>query len=167
MTEIVGKFEKISLEQWDKDVDPGLTLAEKKELIEAIPMPKRSSAGSAGYDVHTPLAFTLKPGEDIKIPTGLKCKMKNGWALFAFPRSGLGFKYFTRLANTVGIIDEDYYNNESNEGHIWVKIRNEGDKDLIIDKLDRVCQFIFLPYGITEDDDITSARKGGFGSSGK
>ena len=164
--QVVGKFEKISLEQWHKDYGDD-SYGEGDKTFEGIPMPARSSVGSAGYDIHTPIAFTLKPGEDIKVPTGLKCRMEDGWFLMAVPRSGLGFKYYTRLANTVGIIDASYYNNESNEGHMWVKIRNEGDKDVVVDKYDRICQMIFVPFGITEDDDTSAERTGGFGSSGK
>ena len=166
MVEVVGKFEKISLEQWHKDYGDD-SAGEGDKTFEGIPMPKRSSVGSAGYDIHTPIAFTLKPGEDIKVPTGLKCRMEDGWFLMAVPRSGLGFKYYTRLANTVGIIDASYYNNESNEGHMWVKIRNEGSKTLEIKTNDRICQMIFLPYGITEDDNATGERIGGIGSTGK
>ena len=166
MTEVVGKFEKISLEQWHKDYGDD-SAGEGDKIFEGIPMPTRSSVGSAGYDIHTPYGFTLKPGEDIKVPTGLKCKMNDGWFLMAVPRSGLGFKYYTRLANTVGIIDASYYNNESNEGHMFVKIRNEGDKDVVVEKYDRICQMIFVPFGITEDDNVTAERTGGFGSSGK
>lgn len=166
MTEKVGLFEKISYDQWHKDHgDDSEGISDK--LFESIPLPKRSSAGSAGYDIHTPYAFTLKPGEDIKVPTGLKCKIKNGWFLMAVPRSGMGFKYYARLANTVGVIDSDYYNNENNEGHMFVKIRNEGDKDIVVEKFDRICQMIFVPFGITEDDDCDTERTGGFGSSGK
>ena len=166
MTQVVGKFEKISLDQWHKDYGDDSSGWGDQLLID-IPMPVRSSVGSAGYDIHSPFAFTLKPGEDIKVPTGLKCKMNDGWFLMAVPRSGLGFKYYTRLANTVGIIDASYYNNESNEGHMWVKIRNEGDKDVVVEKFDRICQMIFVPFGITEDDNVTAERTGGFGSSGK
>ena len=166
MTEIVGKFEKISLDQWHKDYGDD-SAKEGDKTFEGIPMPKRSSVGSAGYDIHTPVGFTLKPGEDINVPTGLKCRMNDGWFLMAVPRSGLGFKFYTRLANTVGIIDSSYYNNESNEGHMWVKLRNEGTKDVVIEKYDRICQMIFVPFGITEDDNVTAERTGGFGSSGK
>ncbi len=166
MVEVVGKFEKISLEQWHKDYGDDSSGWADQLLID-IPMPKRSSVGSAGYDIHTPFAFTLKPGEEVKVATGLKCKMKDGWFLMAVPRSGLGFKYYTRLANTVGIIDASYYNNEGNEGHMFVKIRNEGDKDVVVEKFDRICQMIFVPFGITEDDEVTAERTGGFGSSGK
>ena len=166
MTEVVGKFEKISLEQWHKDYGDD-SANEGDKTFEGIPMPTRSSVGSAGYDIHTPYGFTLKPGEDIKVPTGLKCRMNDGWFLMAVPRSGLGFKYYTRLANTVGIIDASYYNNADNEGHMWVKLRNEGGKDLVVEKYDRICQMIFVPFGITEDDNVTAERTGGFGSSGK
>lgn len=166
MVEVVGKFEKISLEQWHKDYGDDSSGWADQLLID-IPMPERSSVGSAGYDIHTPFAFTLKPGEEVKVATGLKCKMKDGWFLMAVPRSGLGFKYYTRLANTIGIIDASYYNNEGNEGHMFVKIRNEGDKDVVVEKFDRICQMIFVPFGITEDDDVSAERTGGFGSSGK
>ena len=166
MVSIVGKFEKISLDQWHKDYGDD-SMGEGDKTFEGIPMPKRSSVGSAGYDIHTPYGFTLKPGEEVKVPTGLKCRMDDGWFLMAVPRSGLGFKYYTRLANTVGIIDASYYNNVDNEGHMFVKLRNEGTKDLVVEKYDRICQMIFVPYGITEDDDVNTERIGGFGSSGK
>lgn len=166
MVNVVGKFEKISLEQWHKDYGDD-SRGEDDQLLIDLPMPERSSVGSAGYDIHTPFAFTLKPGEEVKVPTGLKCRMDDGWFLMAVPRSGLGFKYYTRLANTVGIIDASYYNNEGNEGHMFVKIRNEGDKDVVVEKFDRICQMIFVPFGITEDDDVSAERTGGFGSSGK
>ena len=166
MVSIVGKFEKISLEQWHKDYGDD-SMGEGDKTFEGIPMPKRSSVGSAGYDIHTPYGFTLKPGEEVKVPTGLKCRMDDGWFLMAVPRSGLGFKYYTRLANTVGIIDASYYNNVDNEGHMFVKLRNEGTKDLVVEKFDRICQMIFVPFGITEDDDVSAERTGGFGSSGK
>lgn len=166
MVSVVGKFEKISLDQWHKDYGDD-SAKEGDKTFEGIPMPTRSSVGSAGYDIHTPYGFTLEPGQDIKIPTGLKCRMEDGWFLMAVPRSGLGFKYYTRLANTVGIIDASYYNNESNEGHMFVKLRNEGDKEIVVEKYDRICQMIFVPFGITEDDNVVGTRTGGFGSSGK
>lgn len=157
----VGQFEKISIEQWNKDCK------DDANTYNQIPLPARSSVGSAGYDIHSTKQVVLKPGEDVLIPTGLKCKMEEGWVLMAFPRSGLGFKYYVRLANTVGVIDASYYNNESNEGHIFVKLRNEGQKDIEINMFDRICQMIFMPYGITYDDMTDGVRKGGFGSSGK
>ena len=164
MTNRVGQFEKISIEQWHKDFGDN-DKHTFDAILEEIPLPKRATKGSAGYDVCTPYDIDLEPGEEINVPTGLKCKIENGWALFALPKSGLGFKYYTRLANTIGLIDEDYYNNENNEGHMWVKIRNEGDKPLHVDAGKGICQMVFLPYGITFDDEADGERKGGFGST--
>lgn len=155
----VGKFEKVSYNEFEK------TIPNSSDVYDAITLPKRATKGSAGYDICTPVEINLKPGQDICIPTGLKCKIANGWALFALPKSGLGFKFYTRLANTIGLIDEDYYNNENNEGHMFVKVRNEGTKDLHVDAGKAVCQFVFLPYGITEDDETDGVRTGGFGST--
>lgn len=164
MTNRVGQFEKISVEQWHKDFGDN-DKHTFDAILEEIPLPKRATKGSAGYDVCTPYDIDLEPGEEINVPTGLKCKIENGWALFALPKSGLGFKYYTRLANTIGLIDEDYYNNENNEGHMWVKMRNEGDKPLHVDAGKGICQMVFLPYGITFDDEADGERKGGFGST--
>lgn len=159
MTIRVGKFEKISIAQFNKDVK------DSKITYNEIPLPVRATKGSAGYDIKTLFDIDLQPGEDIKVPTGLKCKIDNGWGLFALPKSGLGFKYYTRLANTVGLIDEDYYDNKDNEGHMWVKLRNEGKEPLHIDAGKGICQVVFLPYGITYDDEAEGIREGGFGST--
>ena len=131
-----------------------------------IELPQRATKGSAGYDFYSPLSFVLEPGETIKIPTGIRCGMDNDWVLMLFPRSGLGFKYRIRLENTVGIIDSDYFYSD-NEGHIMVKITNEGVKTMKVAKGDGFCQGIFLPYGITEDDKTEGTRNGGFGSTDK
>lgn len=161
MTIRVGKFEKISLKQWHKDY---LSLDDKM-LNEIIKIPTRATKCSAGYDIVTPFDIDLKVGESMKVPTGLKCKVDNGWFLGIFPKSGLGFKYSLRLGNSIGVIDEDYYNNENNEGHIWVKIQNDGDKDFHLDAGKAFCQGIFLPYGITYDDESEGVRVGGLGST--
>ena len=162
--EKIAKFEKISYEQWRKDFGDNDDHS-FDAVLDAIPMPTRATKGSAGYDLSIPYAIDLYPGEDITVPTGLNCKIKSGWFMGIFSKSGLGFKYYLRLANTVGIIDEDYYNNENNEGHIFVKIRNESDKALHLDACKSVAQAIFIPYGITEDDDSEGVRKGGLGST--
>ena len=100
------------------------------------------------------------------IPTGIRCEMKPGWVLMVFPRSGLGFKHQVRLANTVGVIDSDYFH-AANEGHIMVRIVNGGDHALSIAKGERFCQGVFLPHGLAEEDEVLADRKGGFGSTGK
>ena len=117
--------------------------------ISAIPLPARATAGSAGYDFICPADITLQPGEAVTIPTGIRCEMKPGWVLMVFPRSGLGFKHQVRLANTVGVIDSDYFH-AANEGHIMVRIVNGGDHALSIAKGERFCQGVFLPHGLAE-----------------
>ena len=92
--------------------------------------------------------------------------MNEGWVLLIAPRSGIGFKTGSRLANTVGVIDQDYYYSD-NEGHIMVKLVNEGalSRDLTVAKGSAFCQGILLPFGIAEGDDTTATRNGGFGST--
>ena len=134
--------------------------------ISAIPLPARATAGSAGYDFICPADITLQPGEAVTIPTGIRCEMQPGWVLMVFPRSGLGFKHQVRLANTVGVIDSDYFH-AANEGHIMVRIVNGGDHAVSIAKGERFCQGVFLPHGLAEEETVLADREGGFGSTGK
>ena len=127
--------------------------------------PRRATAGSAGYDFVAPLDFRLAPGEGIRSPTGYRARIAPGWVLMLFPRSGLGFKYRLQLNNTVGIVDADYFE-ARNEGHIFVKLTNAGDRPLSVRRGEAFAQGVFLPYGLTEDDDAGGVRVGGFGSTG-
>ena len=162
-------FEFISAEQALKDCEPKrlneVVFGENTSLIR----PKRGTCKSAGYDIFAPFNITLKPNEEIKIPTFLKAYMQDGEVLMAFPRSGLGFKYYCRLSNTVGIIDSDYYNNPNNEGHMFVKIRNEGNKTMTIKQGEAMCQMIFVPFLLADGDSFDNGDKriGGFGSTTK
>lgn len=163
----IAAFEKVSAERFlndSVDICPVLELA--KDAYEIIKLPKRATKGSAGYDFYAPFDFTLKPGETIKIPTGIRCKMEEGWVLKIYPRSGLGFKYRLQLNNTVGIIDSDYYYSD-NEGHIMIKITNDSNenKTVEVQKGQGFAQGIFVEFGITYDDDTTDERNGGFGST--
>ena len=153
------KFEKVSMEVFERDIP----LGNYDELI----LPKRGTIRSAGYDFVSPISFTLKLGESIVIPTGIKVIMEEDEYLAIYIRSSLGFKYNLRMCNQVGIIDSDYYNNEENEGHIFVKIKNEGDKEGSINKGDRIVQGIFMKYLLTDDDMATGMRLGGIGSTNK
>ncbi len=92
--------------------------------------------------------------------------MNTNWVLMIYPRSGLGFKYQICLANTIGVVDADYYFS-NNEGHIFVKLVNRGDKSVHINLGDAFAQGIFVEYGITEDDHVEATRNGGFGSTDK
>lgn len=106
---------------------PQYTEAQIKEMYENLKLPRRATKGSAGYDFFAPFAFTLAPGETIKIPTGIRAEMKEDWVLQIYPRSGLGFKYRLQMNNTVGIIDSDYFFSD-NEGHIFMKITNDSNE---------------------------------------
>ncbi len=164
----VGKFEKVSFEQFKAGME-GIEENETvlKEKYERIKLPVRATKGSAGYDLRTTMDIELAPGETVKIPTGIRCSMNEDWMLAVFPRSGLGFKFRLQLNNTVGIIDSDYYFSD-NEGHIFVKMTNDSKegKSVSLKEGDAFAQAIFLPYGITEDDEAEGERNGGFGSTG-
>jgi dUTP pyrophosphatase len=134
--------------------------------------PSRATNDSAGYDVYAPFDFSLKPNEEITTPTGVKVYIQPGSkiALFILPRSGAGFKCYTRLANTLGLIDGDYYGNSKNEGAIYVKVRNEStDKEWVVKQGEAFCQGVFLPFFTTDRDaeQDKSIRNGGFGSTDK
>lgn len=163
----IAKFEKVSLSRFNEGFADAFG-KDGSELYEKIKLPRRATSGSAGYDFCTPCGFTIAPGETVKIPTGIRVKMEEGWVLKIYPRSGLGFKYRVQLNNTVGIIDSDYYYAE-NDGHIFIKITNDSNegKTLTLNAGDAFAQGIFVEYGITLDDDADGVRTGGFGSTGK
>lgn len=168
-TRRVAKFRKVTKEQFEKDYLSIFECSNSNDCNEAyntIVLPKRSTINSAGYDFISPISFTLKPGESIKIPTGIRCEINPNYVLMIYVRSSIGFKYQTILTNGTGIIDSDYFM-ANNEGHIMIKLRNDGDKDLVVDAGQRLVQGIFLPYGITVDDDVEYERSGGIGSTGK
>lgn len=165
----IAKFEKVSYEQFKKDWISTFGESDNiEEIYNSIKLPKRATIGSAGYDFYSPLEMNLKTNTTIKVPTGIRVKIENGWVLKCYPRSGLGFKFRIQLDNTVGIIDSDYYES-SNEGHIMIKITNDSKEDKIayIKKGDGFSQGIFSEYGITIDDDANEQRDGGFGSTTK
>lgn len=142
-------------------------LQQADSIYDAITLPKRATSGSAGYDICTPIEVKLKPGESIKIPTGIRATMREDYCLFIMPRSGLGSKYRFQLNNTVGVIDSDYYYSD-NEGHIFVPMINDSreDKTVELKSGSAFVQAIFCRFGITEDDEAQGTRNGGFGSTG-
>ena len=169
--EKVAVFYKVSKEQFVKDYKdcfPEFSIDEILKMYDEIKLPKRATKGSAGYDFYMPFSYNLEASHTLKVPTGIRCKIKEGWFLAIFPRSGLGFKYRLMLDNTVGIIDEDYYG-ALNEGHIFIKVTNSNNKGKACNLVagDGFAQGIFLPFGITEDDNQDNVRTGGFGSTNK
>lgn len=170
----IAEFEKVSRERFISDYESTLTFNRYNlnldKVYDSIVLPKRATAGSAGYDFFLPEKFDidLAPEQSITVPTGIRCKIDDGWMLAIFPRSGLGFKYQMELSNTVGIIDSDYYD-AKNEGHIMIKVVNRSihNKRLIVEAGQAFAQGIFIPYGITVSDDAKGIRVGGFGSTSK
>lgn len=149
----VAQFEKVSLEQFKKDMHehikdyvrrygivdryPELLSSDDtivtdemfdkfcESIYQNIKLPARATHKSAGYDFFIPFAMKLRRKENIIIPTGIRCSMLDGYSLDIYPKSGLGFKYNLKICNTIGIVDADYYDS-SNEGHIMVKLENVG-----------------------------------------
>ena len=155
------KFEKISEDQWIKDT-------KLEGALEKVILPRRGTARSAGYDFYAPYKAVIQPNETVVIKTGVKCALEDGDVLMLYPRSSMGFKYGLQLVNTVGIIDADYYNNLSNEGHIMIGIKNTGIRTVVIDRGERFAQGVIVGYKITDDDNpMSEVRKGGIGSTNK
>ena len=140
-------FEKISYEQFCKDVK------EDKDLYDSYKLPSRNSKKAAGYDFYLIEDIEMKPGDIIKIPTGVKSYFEDDEVLMLFVRSSTGFKYNIRMVNQVGIIDADYYNNRDNEGHMFIKLQNEGNQTVKFKAGDYLVQGVFLKY-LTTDSDI-------------
>lgn len=164
--EKVAKYSKVSQDQYRLAWEDTFHCKLPAGIYDNIQLPKRATTGSAGYDFFAPFDFNLEPGETIKIPTGIRCEISEGWVLLCFPRSGLGFKYRCQLDNTVGVIDSDYYYSD-NEGHIFVKLTNDSKsgKSLSVSAGQGFIQGVFFPFGITIDDETDGVRNGGFGST--
>lgn len=154
-------FEKISFEEFKK------VFGDNKDLYEEYKLPKRGTMYSAGYDFFAIKDYTIKPGEIVKIPTGYKAQFERDEMLLLVVRSSIGFKWNVRMTNQLGVIESDYYNNQDNEGHMFVSLQNHGDKDFVINKGDAYIQGIFTKFLITDDDSVTTKRIGGFGSTNK
>ena len=130
-----------------------------------VHMPTRSSEHSAGYDFYADKDYDIAPNEIIKIWTDVKAYMQPNEFLMLDVRSSMGGKYM--LANTIGIIDSDYYENPDNDGNICIMLKNISNTPLKIYKGDKIVQAIFMKYLKADNDNTTQRRKGGFGSSGR
>lgn len=165
----IAKFQKVSLKQFKDDwID---TFGNKgtdiiTEIYNNIKLPKRATAGSAGHDISIPFDISIAPGDKLKIPTGIRCKMDNGYVMLVFPRSSLGIKKGLVILNTIPVIDSDYYNAD-NEGHIFICIKNTSNEVMKLFSGDNIVQAVFVPFGTADDKEITSERTGGIGSTTK
>jgi dUTP pyrophosphatase len=180
--ERIAKFEKVPFDRWSSDVywdaawsfeqpefiAPPFPDKEQELYYDAIRLPERSTKGSAGYDFFAPFDFTIKPGQAVEISTGIRARIEDGWCLVLLPKSGIGSRYFVRFANTVCLIDSDYYGSAYTGGQIKATMRVEQDREeLSFKRGDKMFQGVFLPFGITEDDDADGIREGGHGSTGR
>ena len=156
------KFEKISFEQFKKDV------CDDRELYDSIQLPKRSTSHSVGYDSRSVEHYVLEPSTSKVFKTGIKVTFNEDEAFYLFDRSSFGFKYDITLSNSVGVFECDFYNNEDNEGHIAVKLINMGKNPVEINIGDRIAQGVFMKYLTVDDEEkVEIKRKGGVGSTGR
>ena len=149
------KFEKISWEQWQKDI------GNDKNIYDSHELPKRETKYSAGYDFRSPIDFVLHPNEIKVIPTGVKFTMNDGEMLMLVVRSSMGFKYNVRMCNQIGIFEKDYYNNENNEGHAYLSLQNHGDKDYVVKVGDRIAQGIFTNFLVVDNEEAIDKKRVG------
>ncbi|MBI9009873.1 MAG: dUTP diphosphatase [Tenericutes bacterium] len=131
-----------------------------------LELPKRKTSGSAGYDFESAVTIEIEPKKIAFVTTGIKAFMPEDEVLQMYPRSSLSFKKKLVKANSVGIIDSDYYNNEDNEGEIMLILFNFGEETVLIKKGERIAQGIFMKYLTVDNSETTVKRLGGFGSTG-
>ena len=135
-----------------------------------INLPERKTKYSAAYDIEAAediVVPSFKKGmKPVLVPTGLKAYMQEDEVLYLMAKSSGFSKKGIILSNCVGVVDGDYYGNESNDGHIMFSMINLKDEDLYIKKGDAIGQALFSKYLVTDNDVTEGIRKGGFGSTG-
>lgn len=127
--------------------------------------PTRGSVNSAGYDFYADKDYTIAPSEIIKVWTDIKAYMQPDEFLMLDVRSSMGGKFM--LANTIGIIDSDYYENPTNDGNICIMLKNISNEIQHIKRDDRIAQGIYMQYLTIDNDNVNKIRNGGMGSSGQ
>ena len=129
-------------------------------------LPERATKNSAGYDFYNPERVTIEPHEIKYVKTGVKAKMQQDEVLLLYNRSSNPKKKGLTMANSVGVIDADYYNNTDNEGEIAFAFRNITDKPVTIEVGEKLGQGVFTKFLSVENDNVQGERTGGFGSTG-
>ena len=137
------------------------------ESIEERKLPQRSTAVSAGYDFYNPEEVEIQAGQIKYVKTGVKAAFPEGEMLMLCNRSSNPKKKGLVLANGVGIVDSDYYNNPDNEGEIAFAFMNITAHPVILEAGEKLGQAIFVKFGIVDDDNAEGSRIGGWGSTGK
>lgn len=147
-----------------------------RNAYDNLKLPARATPGSAGYDFFTPFDMVIPYGGEVVVPTGIRISMPDSAVLLIVPRSGSGFKYGISLANTVGVIDSDYFNPATgSEGHIMIKLFNHDYANPVLFEANHgFAQGIIVPYSTLAEYDNKNMelygveeRIGGFGSTDK
>lgn len=136
----------------------------KKNNVPTI-MPQRGTSKSAGYDIATPVDVILKPNVPTLIWTDVCSYMQDDEVLTLHVRSSMGIKRGIRLANTVGIIDADYFANPNNYGNIGICLVNTTNEVIKLERGERIAQAIFMPYLVSDNCNTDKDRVGGIGST--
>ena len=138
----------------------------KNEGVE-IQLPTRGSKTSAGYDFYLPHDIKIEPHSKVLVWTDVKAYMQEEEVLMLYVRSSIGIKKGLMLSNTTGVIDSDYYSNESNDGNIGVSLFNYSDEVVELKKGERICQGVFINFLVADNGNSDKERIGGIGSTGK
>lgn len=168
----IADFEKISYVQFQSDYinifgqGKIINMDSVRKIYDNIKIPERKTKYSAGHDISIPYEITLSSNDKMLIPTGIRCKMDENYVMLIAPRSSMGIKHGLRLSNTIAVIDADYYSAE-NEGHIMISVINDSNKPIKFKSGDCICQAIFVPYGVADQEEVTTERAGGIGSTSK
>lgn len=136
-------------------------------LVSGVKLPQRATSKSAGYDFYLPDEVIIKAHSQVLIKTNIRAYMNEDEYLAISIRSSLGIKKGLKLVNQTGIIDADYYNNPDNLGNIIVAIENTSDVEVKLEKGQAFVQGIFMKYLVVDDDNVTTLRTGGIGSSSR
>lgn len=163
-----------SILRWDEDeleiAEPRLRGFEVVSSFEdkGVILPTRSTVGSAGYDIRILCdePVIIMPHTTHVFDTGIKAYMQEDEVLMIYVRSSTGIKKGLRLANGTGVIDSSFFNNPSNEGHIKIALTNYANRFVKVENNDRVAQGIFTKYLTVDNDNVTTNRIGGIGSTG-
>lgn len=132
-----------------------------------VKLPEKATENSVGYDFFSPEKMALAPGEEHMFWTDVKVHLKQDEALMISPRSSIGIKKNLMLANTIGMIDPDYYGNEENDGNIGICLYNYGTERALIEKGGRIAQGTVITVVHDKIPGNSNKRKGGIGSTGQ
>jgi dUTP pyrophosphatase len=141
----------------------------RQTSVQAVQLPTRGTSGAAAYDIYALDSKTIRPGGKVEFPTDVKVYMRKDEVFHLYPRSNQGIKFDLMLANTTGVIDTDYYENEQNDGRFTIVLRNLGSENYYVKAGDRIAQGEFAKFLVADNDynKKLPTRKGGTGSTGR